>query len=191
MHHEFNKMPLLEFLPFFSQVSQRLETLQRRKRRLNSSEGATDRPELQSRRQPREAHSDDGYEKDLEGEAAWMVQSVESETAHESKGISFFRVGKGSSHDPPVSLARQSPTSPSRRLRERNRVDNSEARVLTASSRRWTLPSTAIGVPPANGVELPLLRLLGGQGRTGGTGVSQPLPKRTRGTEFWDAQLLR
>lgn len=48
-----------------------------------------------------------------------------------------------------------------------------------------------MGIPPVTGVELPLLRLLGGQGRTGGTRESQPLPKRTRGTDFWDAQLLR
>lgn len=158
---------------------------------MNSLDGTTDWPELPNRRQPQEAQSGDGHQQDFEGEAAWMVQSAESEVAHGPRGIPFFSKGNSSSHDPLAPTPHQSPSSPPRRLRERNHLKNSETRVLTASSRRWTLPSTVMGMPPVTSVELPLMRLIGGQRQTGGTRVSQPLPKRTRGTDFWDAQLLR
>lgn len=171
----------------FWQVSRGLETLQRRKRRLYP---ARDRscPELpRKQQQPQEADPDGDrnqvFEDNQDGEdgeagegAAWMVQAAEPETSHDSRGISFF--SKGSSRDPPAPLRHRSSTSPAR------------GQVLIASSRRWTLPSSN-GMLPVNGMQLPLLRLLDGQGRSSGTRASQPLPKRTRGVDFWDAQLLR
>lgn len=162
----------------FWQVSRGLETLQRRKRRLHPA-GEPIYPGL-PREQPQEAEPDgdhnEVFEDNRDGEgAAWMVQAAEPETSHESRGILFFR--KGSSQDPPAPLSHRLPTSPAR------------GPALTASSRRWTLPSRN-GMPPVNG-QLPLLRLLDGQGRSSGTRASQPLPKRARGIDFWDAQLLR
>lgn len=170
----------MRFAFLFWQVSRGLETLQRRKRRLYPA-GEPNCPEL-PRKQPQETEPDGGHNevfddnRDGEG-AAWMVQAAEPETSQDSRGISFF--SKGSSHDPPAPVPHRSPTSPAR------------GRVLTASSRRWTLPSTKNVLPPFKGVQLPLLRLLDGQGRSSGTRASQPLPKRTRGIDFWDTQLLR
>lgn len=167
---------LLHFIFLFWQVSRGLETLQRRKRRLYPS-GEPNCPGL-----PREQPQPDGGHNevlednsDVEG-ATWMVQAAEPETPLDSRGILFF--SKGSSHDLPAPLPHRSSTSPAR------------GRVLTASSRRWTLPSSN-AMPPVDGVQLPLLRLLDGQGRSSGTRASQPLPKRTRGVDFWDTQLLR
>lgn len=161
-----------------AQVSQGLETLQRRKRRLH----VVREPDG---RQHEEARPDNDH-KTAEA-AMWMVQPAD--TAQGSRGMPLLR--DGSEYEP---LAPLSPRSPTRRPRTGSHVENSETRVLTASARRWTLPSS---MPPVNEVELPLLRLLDGRGehswhgRIGGTTAAQPSAKRTRGTEFWDAQLLR
>lgn len=163
---------------YFVQVSQGLETLQRRKRRLHVV-GEPDR------RQQQEARPDNDHE--AEESAMWMVQPAD--TARVSREISLS--SKDSECDRPAPLP---PRSPARRLRAGSHVENPETRVLTASLRRWTLPPS---MPPVNEVDLPLLRLLDGrgehswQGRIGGTRARQPSAKRTRGTEFWDAQLLR
>lgn len=161
-----------------AQVSQGLETLQRRKRRLH----VVGEP---GGRQHHEARPDDDH-KAVEA-AMWMVQPAE--TDQHSRGMSFL--SKGSKCDPPAPL---SPRSPAQRLRAGSHLEKSGTRVLTASSRRWTLPPS---MAPVNGVELPLLHLLdgrgehSGQGRVGGTRAAQSSAKRTRGTDFWDAQLLR
>ena len=184
MHEQCFDVAFCVFL--FWQVSRGLETLHRRKRRLYTAAGDLDCPALR-RKQPQEAEPnggdqvlEDNQDTDAEG-AAWMVQAAEpeSEASHDSRGIGIPFFSQGSSHDPPAPLRHRSPASPAR------------GQALTASSRRWTLPSTNRMPPPVNGVQLPLLRLLDGQGRSSGARASQPLPKRTRGIDFWDAQLLR
>lgn len=182
------------------QVSQGLETLQRRKRRLYPAEdpeclGLPSRGQ-QHQVQPGAADSmlhgsnlpvfgarvdsptcESGVDPPADNSGLWMVQP------QEARGIS--------SVNPPA------PVSSPVRLRAGGRVGTPEARVLTASSRRWTLPvpSTASAV---NREGFPLLRLLDGKGkvaperswsvdrRIGGARVGQPSPKRTRGVEFWD-----
>ncbi|CAM9157672.1 unnamed protein product [Ectocarpus sp. 6 AP-2014] len=182
-----------------TQVSQGLETLQRRKRRLYPAEdpeclGLPSRGQ-QHQVQPGAAdmlHGSNlpvfgarvdsptcasGVDRPADNSGLWMVQP------QEARGIS--------SVNPPA------PVSSPVRLRAEICVGAPEARVLTASSRRWTLPvpSTA---PPVNREGFPLLRLLDGKGkvapdrswsvdrRIGGAMVGQPSPKRTRGVEFWD-----
>lgn len=120
-----------------------------------------------------------------------------------SKGLSLFSKGVAPQHasTPTVTLplagspVRQDSTKLLTQTGERNILGNeASARGFAASSRRWTVPSH---VPSTRPMELPLLRHLGGaedhswRGRIGGTGASQPLPKRTRGTQFWDARLMR
>ncbi|CAM9095247.1 unnamed protein product, partial [Ectocarpus fasciculatus] len=179
-----------------TQVSQGLETLQRRKRRLYPAGdpeclGLPNRGQ-QHQIQPGAADSlqgsnlpvfgarvdsstcESGVDLPADSNGLWMVQP------QEARGIS--------SVNPPA------PVSSPGRLRAGSRVGTP---VLTASSRRWTLPvpSTA---PPVNREGFPLLRLLDGKGkvaperswsvdgRIGGARVGQPSPKRTRGVEFWD-----
>lgn len=148
-----------------------------------------------------------------EGAQRWMVQpsalppasdagapfhSGNGDAAIESKGMSLFS-------RPPHCLtlpARPVSTTPSTKQDlaalpvRRVGVDNigNEARPSGVLSRRWTVPSS---MPTAGGAESPLLRLLGAPGdsswnrQRGRGGASQPLAKRARGTEFWDAQLMR
>ena len=150
-----------------------------------------------------------------EGIQLWMVQpnalSQESDSGTPSKrgdddaagepgGISFF--SKGLQHDRalparPVS-AGSSTKQDSAVLPARHRgADNvgAEARPSVTLSRRWTVPST---LSTTRGVGSPLLRLLGAtgdsswhNGQTGRGGSLLPSAKRARGTEFWDAQLMR
>lgn len=180
-HRLFSTMP---------QVSQGLETLQRRKRRLYQAgdpecQGLPNRGQ-QHQVQPGAADSthgsnlsvdsptcESGVDRAADNSGLWMVQP------QEARGIS--------------SVNPSAPVSSPVRLR----AGTPEARVLTATSRRWTLPvpSTA---PPVNREGFPLLRLLDGKGkvaperswsvdgRIGGVRVGQPSPKRTRGVEFWD-----
>lgn len=170
-----------------------LETLQRRKRRLEQG-GDPDWPELperaqQPKMQPHHAHEEGGDNPSGSdggagsSEGMWMVQPTP-----ESPG-SRYR---------PASRELEEHEVVSARLMITSRDEGSESRVLTASSRRWTLPSTI--PPPGNMEGLPLLRLLDGMGERSGHGrkgdprSSRPLPtsmpKRVRGTDFWDAQLL-
>ncbi|CAM9485824.1 unnamed protein product [Hapterophycus canaliculatus] len=173
-----------------TQVGHGLETLQRRKRRLEQG-GDPEWPELPGSGQPPGIQPDDALE------------------AHRDK-VPVFEGGAGASSEE-VWMVQATPESPrstyrparreyeavSARLMATGREEGSEARVLTATSRRWTLPSS---VPlPGNMEGLPLLRLLDGRrehslhGRMGDPRSLQPLPmaKRVRGTTFWDAQLLR
>lgn len=173
------------------QVCHGLETLQRRKRRLEQGEDP-DWRELRERAQQREKQSHRALEADgdkLPGfedglgasEEMWMVQATA-----ESPQTTYRP-------------ARQEQQVTSTRLTATSREEGSEARVVTATSRRWTLPSSTSIPPPGNAQGLPLLRLLDGRrehswhGRIGDPRSLQPLPmpKRVRGTEFWDAQLLR
>lgn len=135
-----------------------------------------------------------------ESDSGTPSQRGDGDAAGERKGISFF--SKGLQHDRaqparPV-LAGSSTKQDSAVLPGRHRrTDNvgTEARPSLTLSRRWTVPST---LSTTRGVESPLLRLLGAtgdsswhNGQTGRGGSSQPLTKRARGTEFWDAQLMR
>lgn len=67
------------------------------------------------------------------------------------------------------------------------------SRAFAASPRRWTMPAR----PPLESQgSLPLLRLLDGREdswprRIGRNKGVEPPTKRSRGTQFWDAQLLR
>lgn len=149
-----------------------------------------------------------------EGAQRWMVQpsalpqasgsdttshSADGDAADESKGMLFF--SRRSQHGLGLP-ARSVSTAPSTkqdlavlpvRRREVDSVGN-EARPSGVLSRRRTVPSN---MPTAGGAESPLLRLLGATGdsswhtQRGRGRASQPLAKRARGTEFWDAQLMR
>lgn len=150
-----------------------------------------------------------------EGAQLWMVQpnalSQESDSgtpshrgdgdaADASRGISFFR--RGLRHDRalparPASTASSTKPGPAVLPGRHRGADNSgnEPRPSVTLSRRWTLPSN---LSTTRGADSPLLRLLGATGdsslqnrQMGRGGSSQPLAKRARGTDFWDAQLMR
>lgn len=224
----------------FAQVSQGLETLQRRKRRLcPAGDGIPDASptldwlEMTSIRE-KEAEDNGVRQNDgetprpLEENAAgasnpctdgpWMVQANAPANTNDlgtpcegdgqgegvaSKGISNFSKGVPQhAPTPPVTLPLAgSPNRQDSRIclttqpRERTILGNGTSpRAFQASSGRWTVPSH---MPSTRPMELPLLRHLDGaedhswHGRIGGAGPSHPVAKRTRGTQFWDARLMR
>lgn len=145
----------------------------------------------------------------------WMVQSNalsqqsdsgtpyhrrDGDAAGEPKGISFFNRGLLDDRALPTrpastaSSTKQDPIVLPGRHRGADNVGN-EGRPSATLSRRWTVPSI---LSTSRDAESPLLRLLGPTGdsswhsrQMGKGGSSQPLAKRARGTEFWDAQLMR
>lgn len=236
----FDKSPLNESrMIWFEQVSQGLETLQRRKRRLcPAGDGILDpSPSLDWLRVTiaRENEVEDTGVSRNDGEAPqpveenvagasnpctdglWIVQANApantsgldnpcegggQDEGFASKGMSIFSKGVPQhAPTPPVTLplagspSRQDSRNLTTQPREQNILGNEMSpRAFAASSRRWTVPSH---MPSTMTMELPLLRHLGGaedhswHGRIGEAGPSYPLAKRTRGTQFWDARLMR
>lgn len=229
------------------QVSQVLETLQRRKRRLWLGRGETlDQPstfnrlELRGMVQQQETEPDDaqgvdegamhGTEGSIaggqpaedgdaqgvdEGDMRATGGNVAGDQPAENGGLWMFqtdvttvgssgpgRLAQREGGDTTEGFQRAPLASPSAGSTSSARHINaglssvvgteSKVRTFAFSSRRWTVPSH---LPTTKEMELPLLRLLGGRwGHTRqlrGETSSQPPAKRTRGTEFWDARLMR
>lgn len=214
------------------QVSQRLETLHRRKRRLQQISDAAPTSPLPLYGHSHTMHhsidsitcdkakammggaSKPSIEEDScveNGDMAWMIQSDVTQTQHrmggqlsepgsggtkvKSKGIASFQMG----------IQREPASRPSSSHFTRASSSHQEDLASTCprgggnevSSRPWTMPPT-MHLPSTSGVELPLLRLLDDSsrdhswhGRIDGQQPSGSSPKRTRGTEFWDARLMR
>lgn len=131
-----------------------------------------------------------------DGDMAWMIQSDVTQTQHrtggqlsepgnggtkvKSRGIASFQMGI--QREPQEGLASPCP-----------RGGGNEV-----SSRPWTMPLKMHLQSTSRAVQLPLLRLLDDSSRDhswhdriDGQQASNPLTKRTRGTEFWDARLMR
>ncbi|CAM9465207.1 unnamed protein product [Scytosiphon promiscuus] len=173
-----------------TQVCRGLETLQRRKRRLEEGGNPDGPPELLERTEQCEVQESLHESLDVDRE---KLQGCEDG----SGGADMWMI-QGTPESPPSTCrsTRRGYEVASTRLMPTISGEVSEARVLTAASRRWTLPSS---IPlPGNVDGLPLLRLLDGRRehswreRIVDTKSFQPLPspKRVRGTDFWDAQLL-
>ena len=146
-----------------------------------------------------------------EEDLAWMIQSDVTQTQHrmggqlsepenggtkvKSRGIASFQMG----------IRREPASRPSSSHFTRASSSHQEGLASTCprgggnevSSRPWTVPPT-MHLQSKSGIELSLLRLLDDSsrdhlwhGRIDGQQPSGPLSKRTRGTEFWDARLMR
>lgn len=147
-----------------------------------------------------------------DGDMAWMIQSDVTQTQHrtggqlsepgnggtkvKSRGIASFQMG----------IQREPASRPSSSHFTRASSLHQEGLASPCprgggnevSSRPWTMPLKMHLQSTSRAVQLPLLRLLDDSSRDhswhdriDGQQASNPLTKRTRGTEFWDARLMR
>lgn len=221
-------------------MSQRLETLQRRKRRLQQvSDTAPASPlpldrhshrhhmhGIRDKRQhdsitcdndkammggsSKRSNEEDSFAEG--GDTAWMIQPDVTQTQHrlggqlsedgsggtvvKSRGIASFQIGIQRASASRPSSSHSTRASSSRQEDGTSTVPRGGGNGVS-SSRPWTMPPK-MHLQSTSGVKLPLLRLLdessrdhSWHSRIDGQQPSSPLAKGTRGTEFWDARLMR